>query len=123
MRGGLSFRQPSGMVPPAPGQTLEQVWFTGAHSDVGGGEPDDLAGNHRSLRYYAGLDDVQSQRFRPGVRRGGSPMPLDPALALDTFHESWKVFNGVPIRRKIADNSSIANSVVVRCSDRVHLAS
>ena len=31
-----------------------------------------LAGNHGSLRYYAGLDDVQSERFRPAVRRGGS---------------------------------------------------
>lgn len=28
----------------APGQTLEQVWFCGVHSDVGGGEPDDAEG-------------------------------------------------------------------------------
>jgi len=24
---------------PVPGQTMEQVWFTGVHSDIGGGEP------------------------------------------------------------------------------------
>ena len=56
-----------------------------------------------------------------GLEFDSAPMkrystPLDTELALDKFHESWKVFNGVPIRRKIADNSSIANSVVVRCA-------
>lgn len=29
---------------PSAGQTLEQVWFTGVHSDIGGGEPADAPG-------------------------------------------------------------------------------
>jgi uncharacterized protein (DUF2235 family) len=101
--------------PAAPGQTLEQVWFTGAHSDVGGGEPDDVAGTTALSDITLGW--MMSKASALGLQFAGeAPMPLDSALALDTFHESWKVFNGVPIRRKIADNSSIANSVVVRCS-------
>jgi uncharacterized protein (DUF2235 family) len=102
--------------PTAPGQTLEQVWFTGAHSDVGGGEPDDLPGT-------TALSDItlawmMSKAEALGLEFAGDiPMPLDTALALDAFHESWKVFNGVPIRRKIAANSSISNSVAVRCAN------
>jgi len=42
---------------------------------------------------------------------------LDPELALDKCHESWKVFCGFPRRRSIDKNSSIANSVVVRCME------
>jgi uncharacterized protein (DUF2235 family) len=30
---------------PVPGQTLEQVWFAGVHSDIGGGEPDVAPGS------------------------------------------------------------------------------
>jgi len=101
--------------PPAPGQTLEQVWFTGAHSDVGGGEPDDVVGTTALSDITLGW--MMSKASALGLQFAGeAPMPLDSALALDTFHESWKVFNGVPLRRKIAANSSIANSVAVRCS-------
>jgi uncharacterized protein (DUF2235 family) len=101
--------------PPAPGQTLEQVWFTGAHSDVGGGEPDDLPGTTALSDITLGW--MMSKASALGLEFAGEAvMPLDSALALDTFHESWKVFNGIPIRRKIANNSSIANSVLVRCS-------
>jgi uncharacterized protein (DUF2235 family) len=101
--------------PAAPGQTLEQVWFTGAHSDVGGGEPDDLPGTTALSDITLGW--MMSKASALGLQFvGEAPMPLDPALALDTFHESWKVFCGVPIRRTVAPNSSIANSVVVRCA-------
>jgi uncharacterized protein (DUF2235 family) len=101
--------------PTAPGQTLEQVWFTGAHSDVGGGEPDDLPGTTALSDVTLGW--MMSKAAALGLQFAADiPMPLDSALALDNFHESWKVINGVPIRRKIADNSSIANSVVVRCA-------
>src|SRR3984885_12722243 len=102
--------------PAAEGQTLEQVWFTGAHSDVGGGEPDDLPGTTALSDITLGW--MMSKASALGLQFAGeAPMPLDSALALDTFHESWKVFNGVPIRRTIAKDASIANSVAVRCAD------
>jgi len=102
-------------APAAQGQTLEQVWCTGAHSDVGGGEPDDLPGTTALSDITLGW--MMSKASALGLQVAGeAPMPLDSALALDTFHDSWKVFNGVPIRRCVAKDASIANSVAVRCA-------
>jgi Uncharacterized alpha/beta hydrolase domain (DUF2235) len=101
--------------PTAADQTLEQVWFTGAHSDVGGGEPDDLPGTTALSDITLGW--MMSKASALGLEFvGEAVMPLEPALALDAFHESWKVFCGVPIRRNIPKDASIANSVVVRCA-------
>jgi hypothetical protein len=44
-------------------------------------------------------------------------MPLDPALALDKFHESWKLLNGFPRRRSIDKDALISNSVLIRCNE------
>jgi uncharacterized protein (DUF2235 family) len=101
--------------PAAPGQALEQVWFTGAHSDVGGGEPDDLPGTTALSDITLGW--MMSKAGSLGLQFAADvAMPLDTALALDTFHESWKVVCGVPIRRTIAKDASIANSVPIRCA-------
>lgn len=104
----------------APGQTLEQVWFTGAHSDIGGGEPDDLPGTTAlsdiTLAWMMSKAGALGLQFDPGMLQQYAT-PLDPELALDEFHESWKVFCGFPRRRSIAANSSIANSVLVRCTE------
>jgi uncharacterized protein (DUF2235 family) len=106
--------------PPAPGQTLEQVWFTGAHSDVGGGEPDDLPGTTAlsdiSLGWMMSKANALGLQFDPAVLAAYT-MPQAPELALDKFHESWKIFCGFPRRRSIANDSSIANSVVIRCTE------
>jgi len=106
--------------PAAPGQTLEQVWFTGAHSDVGGGEPDDLPGTTAlsdiTLGWMMSKANALGLQFDPAVLAQYT-MPLDPELALDKFHESWKVFCGFPKRRSIDKNASIANSVAVRCAE------
>jgi uncharacterized protein (DUF2235 family) len=106
--------------PAAAGQTLEQVWFTGAHSDVGGGEPDDLPGTTAlsdvTLGWMMSKAASLGLQFDPTVLAQYT-MPLDPALALDTFHESWKVFCGFPKRRTIDKSASISNSVQIRCVD------
>jgi len=106
--------------PAAPGQTLEQVWFTGAHSDVGGGEPDDLPGttalSDLTLGWMMSKASALGLQFDPTVLNQYT-MPLVPELALDKFHESWNILCGFPRRRSIDKNSSIANSVVVRCMD------
>jgi len=106
--------------PAADGQTLEQVWFTGAHSDIGGGEPDDLPGTTAlsdiTLGWMMSKAAALGLQFDPTVFAQYT-MPCLPELALDKFHESWKIFCGFPRRRSIAANSSIANSVVIRCAE------
>lgn len=105
---------------PLEGQTLEQVWFTGAHSDVGGGEPDDLPGTTAlsdiTLSWMMCKASGVGVKFDPAVFEQYT-LPLDPELALDKFHESWKVFCGFPIRRQVDKDASIANSVLIRCLD------
>ena len=105
---------------PVAGQTLEQVWFTGAHSDVGGGEPDDLPGTTAlsdiTLGWMMGKANGFGLQFDPEVLKKYTT-PSNAELALDKFHESWKVFCGFPIRRQIDKTACIANSVVVRCAD------
>ncbi|MGC2661866.1 MAG: DUF2235 domain-containing protein [Bryobacteraceae bacterium] len=105
---------------PAAGQTLDQVWFTGAHSDIGGGEPDDLPGTTALSDITLGW--MMSKAIEFGLEFDGTvleqyTMPLDPEFALDKFHESWKVFCGFPIRRHVDKNAYIANSVLIRCQD------
>ena len=105
--------------PAVPGQTLEQVWFTGAHSDVGGGEPDDLPGTTAlsdiTLGWMMSKASALGLTFDPGLFR----MPaLTPALALDTFHESWKdLLRHSRAGVSIAQDASISNSVAIRCAD------
>lgn len=103
--------------PPSPGQTMEQVWFAGVHSDVGGGEPDDTPG-------VSALSDITlSWMMRKAGALGLSidptvqaqyPFPMDPQSALDKLHSSWNVLWGIPKRRPIAGNSTISNSVAFR---------
>jgi uncharacterized protein (DUF2235 family) len=106
--------------PAASGQTLEQVWFTGAHSDVGGGEPDDLPGTTAlsdiTLGWMMSKASALGLQFDPTVFAQYT-MPCVPELALDKFHESWKIFCGFPRRRSIDPAASIANSVAVRCAE------
>ncbi len=105
---------------PAPGQTLEQVWFTGAHSDVGGGEPSDGAGTTTlsdiPLSWMMDKASALGLQFDP-IARKQYAAPLDPEFALDKFHESWAVYCGFPKRRSIDKSASIANSVLLRCQD------
>jgi uncharacterized protein (DUF2235 family) len=103
---------------PAPDQHVEQIWFTGAHSDVGGGEPDDVNGV-KELSDIA-LSWMLSKAQGLGVVFDEAAFsqytsPLDPHYALGKFHESWSVLWGVPVRRHVAKDAVIANSVVVRC--------
>jgi len=103
---------------PAADQHVEQVWFTGAHSDIGGGEPDDASGV-KELSDIA-LSWMLSKARGLGVvfdetAASQYASPLDPTYALGKFHESWSVLWGIPVRRHIAKDAVIANSVVVRC--------
>jgi uncharacterized protein (DUF2235 family) len=96
----------------APGQVVEQVWFTGCHSSVGGGCPD------------AGLSDITLKWMLGKCRDQG--LEIDPAIwakyqaldttvhALDVIDESWSPFWGLPRQRPVPSDSTIASSVAAR---------
>jgi uncharacterized protein (DUF2235 family) len=101
---------------PAPGQTLEQVWFCGVHCDVGGSYPDDPDGTALSDLTFAwmlGKAKALGVQFDPAVAAKYT-LPMDPKYALDTKHESWNVLWTFPKHRTIPPNSSIADSVRTR---------
>jgi len=103
---------------PAPGQTLEQVWFCGAHSDIGGGEPDDLPGT--SALSDITLSWMMNKATALGLQidstvRAQYAIPLDPEHSLDKLHSSWNVLSGFPRVRSIDKNAVLANSVLIRC--------
>ena len=103
---------------PAQGQTLEQVWFCGAHSDVGGGEPDDTPGatalSDITLSWMMSKAAALGLQVDPAVQAQYAT-PLAPEYALDTLHTSWNLLNGFPKLRSIDKTAVLANSVLVRC--------
>jgi uncharacterized protein (DUF2235 family) len=103
---------------PAPGQTLEQVWFSGCHSDVGGGtipaggvdlttQLSDIA-----LGWMYTKAVAQGLTFDPAAAAQFATLPAK--FALDAIHESYKIQDGPPHLRPIAANASLANGVAVR---------
>jgi uncharacterized protein (DUF2235 family) len=106
--------------PPAPGQTMEQVYFCGVHCDIGGGYADD-AGTGTALSditfsWMMAKAQALGLVFDPGVL-AAYPSPIDKKDALDTKHESWSPLWLFPKRREIAPNATLANSVEVRCQN------
>ncbi len=104
---------------PAPGQTLEQVWFCGVHCDVGGSYPDDPDGSALSDLTFAWMlskAKALGLQFDPTVVAKYA-LPMDPKYALDSKHESWNVLWTFPKHRTIAPNSSIADSVSTRVAN------
>ena len=102
---------------PAPGQTLEQVWFCGVHCDVGGSYPDDPNGTALAditLSWMMSKASALGLQFAAAAQSQYA-LPVDPKYALDTKHESWNVLWAFPKRRPIAANSMIADSVFTRC--------
>lgn len=102
---------------PAPGQTLEQVWFCGVHSDIGGGEPDEADGS-------APLSDVTLTWMMDKARALGLDIdpaaaaeyaiPLEAKYALNKLHTSWNPLAGLPKKRSIDKKATLANSVPYR---------
>lgn len=100
----------------APGQTLEQVWFTGVHCDVGGSYPGDEDGTALcdiTLGWMMDKADALGLSFA-STAQSLFGLPIDAKLALDTKHESWNVIWAFPKRRTIPADAILADSVFVR---------
>jgi uncharacterized protein (DUF2235 family) len=98
--------------PPVDGQVLEQIWFCGVHCDVGGGYPE------------TGLSDITLSWMMENAENLGLQLDpdvsaqyfsLDAANALDQIHESWNLLWGFPKSRTVASDSTLSNSVAIRC--------
>lgn len=103
---------------PKPEQTIEQVWFCGVHSDVGGGYPvpdgDSQGLADITLSWMMSKASALGLDVNPDVQKLYS-LPMDPKFALDTLHDSWNPLWGIPKQRAIDAAAAIADSVVMRC--------
>jgi len=102
----------------APGQVLEQVWFCGCHSDVGGGtspaaQDAGTALSDITLTWMMSKAAALGVQFAPtAIAKYANPAPAK--YALDQINESWSPLWGFPVSRTIANNVSLSKSVVVR---------
>jgi uncharacterized protein (DUF2235 family) len=106
-------------VPALAGQTVEQVWFCGVHCDVGGSYPADPNGTALSdltLGWMMSKASALGLAFVPAVQAQYA-LPMDPKYALDQKHESWNPLWAFPKRRPIAPESTLSDSVFVRCQN------
>ncbi len=103
---------------PAPGQTLEQIWFSGCHGDVGGGTAQ-AGGVDAGTRL---CDITMGWMVSKALALG---LTMDPATAakfgtlpaeyaLDAIRESWIPADGPQHLRPVASEAEISNSVSVR---------
>jgi uncharacterized protein (DUF2235 family) len=97
----------------ASGQTLEQVWFPGVHSDVGGGYA--VAGLSSEAFHW-----MSEKAAATGLALDAWVPPGDP---LDELHESWTLPYSLvpkfwrPIAAKQHTNESISGSAIKRWHD------
>lgn len=99
-------------------QNVEQVWFCGVHSDIGGGEPADQSDGSAlsDITLAWMMDKACAHRLEiHSDVQARYALPLDPKYSLDTLHSSWNPLWGFPRPRGIDDDAFIADSVVVRC--------
>ena len=103
---------------PASGQTIEQVWFSGCHGDVGGGT---LAAG--GVDAGTRLCDITMGWMMTKALALG--LTMDPAIvaqfgtlpakfALDAIRQTWNPIDGPPHCRPVDDQAGVANSVAVR---------
>jgi uncharacterized protein (DUF2235 family) len=101
---------------PAPGQTIEQVWFAGVHSDVGGSYPEtslsDITLSWMMAKAKALGIEIEDGAFEQYQN-------LDAKHAVGTIHESWSPIDLAQQLRGIDKAASVANSVAIRCAGNV----
>ena len=105
----------------ALGQVLEQIWFCGCHSDVGGGVTPGANDAETTLSDVT-LGWMMQNAAALGAEIAPAmlaqfAMPFGSKYALDEIHESWTPLYGFPKSRTISSASCLSNSVVVRCQN------
>jgi hypothetical protein len=103
---------------PAAGQTIEQVWFSGCHGDVGGGTA--LGGGVDAGTRLC--DITMGWMLAKAMALGLTMDPtaaaqygtLPAAFALDAIRETWSPVDGPQYLRPIAVNAAVSNSVAIR---------
>lgn len=99
-----------------PGQIIEQVWFPGVHSDVGGSYPE-RGLSDGAMKWMLTKCEGAGLKLKPGWLEHMNPQPGDP----DSLHESlkggWYLLPPWPFaskRRVIPEGSWIHRSAVER---------
>jgi len=101
-----------------PDQTIEQVWFSGCHGDIGGGTiagggvDDSTKLSDISLSYMAAKAQALGLTFDPAAYAQFAT--LDAKYALDALHQSWAPQDGPQHWRQIPAGTKISNSVALR---------
>jgi uncharacterized protein (DUF2235 family) len=108
-------------------QIVEQVWFCGAHCDVGGGYTSCVDDNHTllsdiTLGWMAGKAQGLGLAIDPAFMASHSN--LSARYALDTLHDSHTgiFLLTLPKPRDIPADAVLASSVAVRCQNAVDYA-
>ena len=96
-----------------PDQILKQVWFTGVHSEVGGGSAE-VGLSNITLSWMLKMAASRGMELTPAA---AEYLTVDPKHALDTIKDSWSLLWAFPVRRSIPDGSTIANSVAIRVAE------
>ncbi len=105
----------------APGQIVEQLWFTGVHCDIGGGySPSDGDNNTRladiTLSWMASKAQALGLKLDPSFT-AQYQAPVSSRYALDQIHNSHTgIFILTPPKpRVVQDDAVLSNSVAIRC--------
>jgi uncharacterized protein (DUF2235 family) len=94
---------------------VTQVWFSGVHSDVGGGYPvcqlsDVTFGWMMKNAIACGLEFTAEAET--------AYLKLDPSYAQGLAHDEWKIIPwGIPEHRTVPGNAVMANTVQLRLSE------
>jgi len=103
---------------PVPGQVLQQVWFSGVHCDIGGGYSDDDSLSDITFGWMLSNAVALGMQVDPAISDQYCT-PNYPSLsatyALGMLHDSWSPLWLFPKSRTIAPNSTLGNSVAIRC--------
>lgn len=98
---------------PVNGQIIEQVWFAGAHCDVGGGLPATSLSDI-TLAWMLSHAEKHGVELDPAVAATCPALLLERDAALGPLNRSWNPLWGWPQHRTVGADGVVANSVALR---------